>query len=353
MVVLVSDTDSCGYAYTRSYLLGLTSATILHHHTIESGTLLPGMSNLATTLNEGRSVNTRKTYYHSFNQWRDWAVAHGCTPLPANELSFSVYLGHLISTGSSFPKIHGIFYAVKHHHVLSTAKDPCESFIVKRLYEAARRNCRKGFNRKRPVTIEDISKIHEFFQSNSSLTSLRSWTMVLLMFSGFFRYDEVSQIRLGHITVTAEYLEIYLPQSKGDIYRDGDVVVIAAVGGALCPLSTLRRYLVEANIIDDTAYIFRALRKTKRGYSLVTKNSPLAYNTVRTMILTIARSSGVDCTNLGTHSLRAGGASISANNGTNDRIFKRHGRWKSDKAKDGYVKDSLENRLSVTRNLGL
>ena len=26
-----------------------------------------------------------------------------------------------------------------------------------------------------------------------------------------------------------------------------------------------------------------------------------------------------------------------------DRLLKRHGRWKSDRAKDGYIEDSLES----------
>ena len=37
------------------------------------------------------------------------------------------------------------------------------------------------------------------------------------------------------------------------------------------------------------------------------------------------------------HSLRAGGASAAANAQVSDRLLKRHGQWKSDKAKDGYI----------------
>ena len=35
----------------------------------------------------------------------------------------------------------------------------------------------------------------------------------------------------------------------------------------------------------------------------------------------------------GLHSLRAGGASVAANAGVSDRLFKRHGRWKLIKLK--------------------
>jgi len=53
------------------------------------------------------------------------------------------------------------------------------------------------------------------------------------------------------------------------------------------------------------------------------------------------------------HSLRAGGATVAAVAGVPDRIFKCHGRRKLEKAKDGYVKDTLEKWLSVIKNLGL
>jgi len=35
----------------------------------------------------------------------------------------------------------------------------------------------------------------------------------------------------------------------------------------------------------------------------------------------------------------------------NDKLFKRHGRWRSEKAKNGYVKDNLEALLSVSKSL--
>ena len=54
------------------------------------------------------------------------------------------------------------------------------------------------------------------------------------------------------------------------------------------------------------------------------------------------------------HSLRSGGASASANAGMADRLFKRHGRWRSEAAKDGNaVKDSVPSLLSVTKSLDL
>jgi pyocin large subunit-like protein len=47
--------------------------------------------------------------------------------------------------------------------------------------------------------------------------------------------------------------------------------------------------------------------------------------------------------------MRSGGATAAANSDINDRVWKRHGRWKSDSSKDGYVVDSIfVNQLAST-----
>ena len=38
---------------------------------------------------------------------------------------------------------------------------------------------------------------------------------------------------------------------------------------------------------------------------------------------------------------------MAANNGVNDRVFHRHGRWKSEQAEDTRLDDNLEQRLEV------
>jgi len=62
---------------------------------------------------------------------------------------------------------------------------------------------------------------------------------------------------------------------------------------------------------------------------------------------------GFPARNFSLHSLRAGEASAAANAKVPVHLFKRHGRWKSENAKDGYVKDSIESRLEVSKRLGL
>ena len=106
--------------------------------------------------------------------------------------------------------------------------------------------------------------------------------------------------------------------------------------------------------LDSNKFIFRALTffKSSNSYSLRTPNKSLSYTSVRESLLSMVASIGLERSQFGTHSLRSGGATAAANNGVNDRLFKRHGRWISEKAKDGYVKDSFDSLLSVSLSLG-
>ena len=57
---------------------------------------------------------------------------------------------------------------------------------------------------------------------------------------------------------------------------------------------------------------------------------------------------GYAAENFSLHSLRAKGASPAVNAGVADCLFKRHGRWQSENAKDSYIEDDMDKRLSVS-----
>ena len=82
-------------------------------------------------------------------------------------------------------------------------------------------------------------------------------------------------------------------------------------------------------------------------------NSPISYSTARDIVLNAIEEIGINKKFFGTHSLRSGGATAAAKFGVPDRLFKQHGRWKSENAKDGYVQNSLIELLSVSKSLGI
>ena len=172
----------------------------------------------------------------------------------------------------------------------------------------------------------------------------------------FFRIDEVLHVRYGDIHFRSGHVAINVQKSKTDQLRRGNEVVISqGLSNLTCPVAILRRYIseVERFPVDLNHFVFRPLSKCKSGHRLVSVNRPISYSSIRTYLKSHFKDIVPDISQFSTHSLRSGGASAAANAGIPDRLFQRHGRWKSVSAKDGYVDDKLSSRLSVSKVLGI
>ncbi|XP_033755155.1 uncharacterized protein LOC117338074 [Pecten maximus] len=179
--------------------------------------------------------------------------------------------------------------------------------------------------------------------------------MCLLGFAGFLRFSELVNIKRSDLEFFQKYMTIIIPRSKTDVHGSGSELVISRTATDLCPVSMVERYLNAAHILpNSTDYIFRQLSYCKLSNCYRLRNSgPLSYTRAREILLEKLEIIGLDSKRFGLHSLRSGGATAAANAGVIDRMFKKHGRWKSDKAKDGYVHENIDERTSVTKKLGL
>ena len=231
---------------------------------------------------------------------------------------------------------------------------PTDNPLVNRVREAAKRILgAKRCHRKEPLSIEIIKDIISAADLSNTL-QLRNICLYVLCYAGFFRSEEITSIRQNHITFHDGYMTIKVEKSKTDQLRQGDEVIIAQSGGSACPVSILRDYLSRLNIDPHSdEFIFRQLVKTKSFYKMVNKDKPISYTTFRDHLSKSLRSVVPDPSVYGTHSFRSGGATKAANSGVGERVFQRHGRWKSVSAKDGYVKDNITSRISVSKSLGL
>ena len=149
-------------------------------------------------------------------------------------------------------------------------------------------------------------------------------------------------------------MTVKVDKSKIDQLRQGDEVVIAQSEGNVCPVFLLKENVKKLDISPDSSeFIFQPLVKTKSSYKLVQVDKHISYATFRGQLAKSLQSIVPDPSVYGTHSFWSGGAARASNSRVSDRIFRRHGRWKSVAAKAGYVKDDMSSRLVVSKSLGL
>ena len=190
-------------------------------------------------------------------------------------------------------------------------------------------------------------------EARPTLSNIRLATACLLAYAGFLRANELINLHPYDIRIAKDKMIMRITHSKTDQFRHGDEVSIARTRNHTCPVAILERYLQVAKIpIVTTEFLFRPITKTKIGERL-RASGQLSYSTLRELFKKKLTELGYTAVEFGLHSLKAGGATAAANAGVPDRLFKRHGRWRSDNAKDGYVDDSADRRLSVSRSIGL
>ena len=104
-------------------------------------------------------------------------------------------------------------------------------------------------------------------------------------------------------------------------------------------MKDLEHYIAAADVdLNEDLPLFRAL-SSPRTVTKVWRHG-LSYIRAREIIKD-GFTDTTDVPSISLHSLRAGGATTAANAGIADRLFKRHGRWQSENATDGYVKDNF------------
>lgn len=310
---------------------------------------------LPQTVLQARAKSTTNKHTGAYQRWKDWAEKrHAVGGFPVNVALFALYLQHVGEAGKSRSAVSEAVNAVSWVQRLAGVEPVSQSPLIKVINEGFQRSLARPKRRKEPVTPEMLKEVVESFGSNPSLAEVRLGSICLLAYAAFLRIDELRQLRCCDIEFNLEGMNVKIASSKTDQYRQGQVVPIARTGSPTCPVGMLCKY-IDLGGVDTTSriYLFHPICSTKAGESL-RGSGPLSYSRIRELVLSKLKQLGYNSTDFGLHSFRAGGATRAANcPGLPERLFKRHGRWKSEKAKDGYVKDSLEKRLRVSKSLGL
>ena len=225
------------------------------------------------------------------------------------------------------------------------------------MLEAAKRIKHHKTHKKKAIAVEQIKKIYNHcIKTKPNIYNMRTFTIVNLSFCGFLRYSKASNIRRSDIDFQPSYMKIFIKKGKMDIYRNGNWIYIARGNSELSPVATLQRYLKMAEINEySKEFIFRSIanHRNHQHMAMRKKNVPLSYTRARELFLDVITAVDMEREEFSLHSLRSGGALTTGNAGVNDRLFKSHGRWRSESAKDGYANDNIEALLTVSMMLGL
>ena len=308
---------------------------------------------LPTTVLHSRAMSSNRKYAGAFRRWKRWAQEHKLPAFPAKEQHVALYLQYIEDSLKSKAAAEEAVHALNWAHNLAGLESPTQSPLVQTTLEGVKRLLAKPVQKKKPVSLDILADLVEDCCRYPTLSNVRLAAACLLAFAGFLRCDELINLRPCDIKIGPNMMTVTIRSSKTDQLRQGNELVIARTSTRMCPVAMLERYMGLAGIDPSSElFLFRAITRTKEGEKL-RPSGQLGYSTLRELFKKKLVELGYQTEQYGLHSLRAGGATAAANAGVPDRLFKRHGRWKSDNAKDGYIEDSIDRRLSVSQGIGL
>lgn len=194
-----------------------------------------------------KADSTAERYSRAFEKFRVWASSYKeISVLPTNFLLVATYLEFLLQSNSSYSALEAAVYGIRWAHDLFGLSNPCDSNLVKGILESAKRSLSGPIVKKEPVTPDmGFSICQKFASANANLSDLRTAAICVTAFAGYLRFNELANLRSSCDVKSCKdkYVELFIAKSKTDIYRNGNVVLLAKTGHITCPYNLLNRYI--------------------------------------------------------------------------------------------------------------
>lgn len=159
-------------------------------------------------------------------------------------------------------------------------RNPLDSEFCRNVIESAKRQkSAQPVMKKKPISTEIIRRILDIHnKKDANLKNLRIAALCSLAFAGFFRYDELCNIVPKHIEFHSDYIRLFVPRSKTDVYREGNFVYISASGSKYCPVGVLQHYLDLSGIdLNSPLPLFRPLVFHRSTSSYTLRSGKISY----------------------------------------------------------------------------
>ena len=128
---------------------------------------------------------------------------------------------------------------------------------------------------KEPITTEMTKQCVATHKNSANLMHLRFIIICIIGFVGFLLIGEMLEIKIKHISILDDQVEILTPKSKTDLVREGHIVHITKTETTVCPRFWMLKYLKVSKLDSYTQKLrkFNALKIYNYLYNRVRRIS--------------------------------------------------------------------------------
>ena len=293
------------------------------------------------------STTTNASYSSGWNTWVHYCTAYGIqSPLQPDEDTLIGFVAWCTSGGRkskplAFSTIKSYLHSIKYVHRRALLPDPVTGA---RALEMAVKGAKRFLAKERPkktaklpVTVSLLEGIRQYFNFDVHDDRVR-WAVLVCGVFGLLRLGELlpkdkSNVltEANVVRVSDDHVQLVLPASKTDPFRQGVTINYFRTGGVVCPVEALTRLLKH-----------RPERLSRSGPLFTMSDGSVLKRDVFTTMLQshIDRLEnvwriGLNSEQFSGHSLRRGGVS--------DALIQVLGRWQS----DAYKRYILQPLVSI------
>jgi integrase len=272
--------------------------------------------------------NTKRAYLADWRDFSAWCATHTLSPLPATPTTLTLYLTAATARRKT-STLERRLCAIAAEHKAAGYPTPTADPDVRALLAGIRRAKGTRQTRKRPTVTHEVCAMVDALPD--TLLGRRDRALLLLGFAGGFRRSELVALDVADVEETAGGLVVTIRRSKTDQEGAGRRVGIP-YGGRHCPARALHAWLAAAGIAAGP--LFR--RFDRQGRLLPLR---LSDKGVARLVQRQAAALGLDPTQYGGHSLRAGLATAAAAAGKSERAIMAQTGHKSAEMVRRYIRD--------------
>jgi integrase len=205
--------------------------------------------------------STCKAYMSSYMRFKAWADQfEEVTALPVSPGHLCLYLVSLGQCKVSVSVLTAALAGISWAHKLSGFISPTLNETVKITADGLKRQLARPRNVASPITPEQLLRMVEVSNLNN-ISDLRVLSIILIAFAGFMRFAEVAAMEVKHVKFVETHIEIFIPSSKTDQFRQGQKLYIARTGKVTCPVKMLLAYMRVAKVdTDSDDFIFKNIQ---------------------------------------------------------------------------------------------
>jgi len=243
------------------------------------------------------SENTQRAYRAGWRVFTDrFCVDLGYQPLPATPetvVEFITWSSDQVKVSTIEARLAAISFA----HRLAGFPDPTADNDVRLVMMGLRK--KKGMPPERQDPLMDQSLQKALTALPRSLRGTRDRALLLIGYACALRRSEIAAMKIDDLRFSEGEMVVALPRRKTDPYGHGTTIVVPKVGGPLCAVTALRRWLRESGI--EKGPIFRRIDRWENLGS-----DRLDGKSIADIIKAAAKSAGLDSLRISGHSLRVG-----------------------------------------------